>query len=305
MRDYDRRAAEIDKYKQDLMDAQGGELTPEQTNYISTLQKFNTDTLMAGKVLIKAMQDEAAQEATDAMNEYLASYGTFQERILAITSKYERLIANAKTEGERKTLEAERDALLAEYEVATSNWAKEITDMSTSQLNKMLEELQAEVEAKKEAFAALDSSDSAEAEEYRKTIETLKAKIAQLQAELGMADRKTKDGKWEEAAQIFQGISSNAKEAADAIEGVDEGMASVLRGFADGVSIVGSLVSAINMLSTAGQTLLGVFALISVGIQLVSKIIQITLFICYTLPFSTFLYSLIYSHYLTFHLFLL
>lgn len=238
----------------------------------------NTDDIYAQQMLEKQRKAELDADI-NALDDYYIQLGTLSEKIRATKDKYERQIANAKNEAERKTLEAERDALLTSFEVQASEWAKEITDMSTSQLNKMLQELQTEVEAKEEAFAALDSSDSAKAEEYRKTIETLKAKIAQLQAELGMADRKTKDGKWEDAAQIFQGISSNAREAADAIEGVDEGMASVLRGFADGVSIVGSLVSAINMVTTAAtaaQAAMGWLALVTIAIQVVSKIIQIT-----------------------------
>ncbi len=238
----------------------------------------NTDDIYAQQMLEKQRKAELDADI-NALDDYYIQLGTLSEKIRAAKDKYERQIANAKNEAERKTLEAERDALLTSFKVQASEWAKEITDMSTSKLNKMLQELQTEVEAKEEAFAALDSSDSAKAEEYRKTIETLKAKIAQLQAELGMADRKTKDGKWEDAAQIFQGISSNAKEAADAIESVDEGMASVLRGFADGVSIVGSLVSAINMVTaaaTVAQTAMGWLALITIAIQVVSKIIQIT-----------------------------
>ena len=273
---YERRAEEINKYEADLRKAQDGALTPEQKTNLAYLRQANADTLSAGKELIKAMENEVAQEATDAMNEYLIAYGTFQEKLLATVEKYADLIANAQNEGERKMYEAERDAILAQFEVEASAWAKSLVDKSVKELKVMAEGLQSVVDSLQAEYDAMGSSDTQEANDLLETINYLNAQIAQLKERLGEADQKIKDGKWEDAAQILQGISSNAREAADAIEGVDEGMASVLRGFADGVSIVGSLVSAIIMLSTAGQTLLGVFAIISVAIQVVSKIIQIT-----------------------------
>lgn len=274
---YERRAAEIDKYEADIKAAQGGELTPEQKGHISYLRQANTDTLMAGKVLIKAMQDEAAQEATNAMNEYLASYGTFQEKIVAITAKYSRLIADAQTEGERKTLEAERDALLTEYEVQASDWAKSLVDKSTEQLQTMTSNLQSVVDSLEAEYNALDSSDTDEAKQLRETINMLKAQIKVLQSRLGEADNAAKGGNWGAASEVFQGIATACNEAADALEGVDSSLADTFRNMGQVASAAGSLVSAISAVATAStalQTALGIIGVIAAAIQAVGVIIS-------------------------------
>lgn len=48
-----------------------------------------------------------------AMRDYLMEYGTYEQRKLALTEEYEQKIAEAKNQGERMTLERERDAKLA------------------------------------------------------------------------------------------------------------------------------------------------------------------------------------------------
>ena len=279
---YERRAAEIDKLEADIKKAQGGTLTPEQKGYLTFLRTSNTDTLNAGKVLVKSMQDEVAQEATNAMDEYLISYGTFQEKILAITAKYQRLIANAQTEGERKTLEAERDALLAEYQEQASDWANSLVDMTTAQLNKMLAELQAQVEAKEQAFNALGNSDSEDAKKYREEINKLKAQIAVLNDELGKTSRKADDKNWDESVQTFQEIARAANEAADGIAEFDEDLGNTLRSIAQLASSGLNLVVVIKKITEAawtGATAISamekaslILAAISAAIQVVSAL---------------------------------
>lgn len=279
---YERRAAEIDKLEADLKKAQGGTLTPEQKEYVTFLKKSNTDTLNAGKVLVKSMQDEVAQEATNAMDEYLISYGTFQEKILAITAKYQRLIANAQNEGERKTLEAERDVLLAEYQEQASDWANSLVDMTTAQLNKMLAELQAQVEAKEQAFNALGNSDSEDAKKYRDEINKLKAQIAVLNDELGKTSRKANDKNWDESVQTFQEIARAANEAADGIAEFDEDLGNTLRSIAQLASSGLNLVVVIKKITEAawtGATAISamekaslILAAISAAIQVVSAL---------------------------------
>lgn len=282
---YERRAAEIDKLEADIKKAQGGTLTPEQKEHLTFLRTSNTDTLNAGKVLVKSMQDEVAQEATNAMDEYLISYGTFQEKILAITAKYQRLIANAQNEGERKTLEAERDALLAEYQVQASDWANSLVDMTTAQLNKMLAELQAEVEAKEQAFNALDSSDSEEAKKYQKQIAELTAKIKYLQSLLNKAGMSASDKNWDESVQTFQEIARSANEAADGIAEFDEDLGNTLRSIAQLASSGLNLVVVIKKITEAawtGATAIKamekaslILAAISAAIQVVSALFNL------------------------------
>lgn len=280
---YERRAAEIDKYEADIKAAQGGKLTPEQKGHISYLRRANTDTLMAGKVLVKAMQDEAVQEATDAMNEYLASYGTFQEKLVSITAKYSRLIAEAQTEGKRKALEAERDAILAEYEVQASDWTKSLVDKSTEQLQTMASNLQSVVDSLEVEYNALDSSDTDEAKQLRETINMLKAQIKELRGQLDKANKAVKDDNWAEATQVFQNISQAANDAAEGLAEFDEGAANILHTMGELAGSAINLIGAIQAVATAATAATGtistmekasvILAVIGAAIQAVSVLI--------------------------------
>lgn len=282
---YERRAAEIDKYEADIKAAQGGELTPEQKGHISYLRQANTDTLMAGKVLVKAMQDEAAQEATDAMNEYLASYGTFQERLVAITAKYSRLIAEAETEGERKALETERDAILAEYEVRASEWAQELVDKTAEQLTTMADKLQSVLDGLQTDYDALDTSDSEEAKQLLQTINMLKAQIKVLKEQLGDASKAVNDDNWAEATQVFQNIANTANEAAEGISEYNEEAGMALSGMAQlasfGIDLIGTLRGVQKAFKKTGEAASAmekasaILAVISLAIKAVSGIFNI------------------------------
>lgn len=283
--DYNLRKQAIAKEQAELIAAQGTPLTTEQQSLFNTLNRDNANTYATqleaaifgdvdaqGEAAIAKMKADKA-----AWNEYLAEYGTFQERLKAITIKYNQAIADAQTEGERKTLERERDALLAEYEVAASDWAKELVDKSTNQLNNMLDELQTQVDAKQAAFEALDSSDSATAQEYLKEIDTLKAKIKELQSRIGEADNAAKGENWGAASEVFQGIATACNEAADALEGVDSSLADTFRNMGQVASAAGSLVSAISTVAAASgalQTALGIIGVIAAAIQAVGVIIS-------------------------------
>lgn len=283
--DYNLRKQAIAKEQAELIVAQGTPLTTEQQNLFSTLNRDNANTYATqleaaifgdvdaqGKAAIAKMKVDKA-----AWNEYLAEYGTFQERLKAITIKYNQAIADAQTEGEKKTLEAERDAILAEYEVQATEWAKELVNKSTNRLNQMITELQAQVEAKQAAFDALGSSDSQEAKEYLKEINELKAKIKLLEEEINKAGRKVSNGDWGDAAEVFQGITTACNEAADAFEGVDSSLADTFRNMGQVASAAGSLVSAIiEVVAASGalQTALGIIGLIAAAIQAVGVIIS-------------------------------
>lgn len=261
---YERRAAEIDKYEADIKAAQGGELTPEQKGHISYLRQANTDTLMAGKVLIKAMQDEAAREAADAMNEYLASYGTFQEKLVAITAKYSRLIADAKTEGERKMYEAERDAILAQFEVEASAWVKELANKSVKELKVMAEGLQSVVDSLQAEYDAMGSSDTQEAKDLLETINYLNAQIAQLKERLGEAKNSVDNDTWKDSALVFQGISSSANDIANSLGNIDSGAAQAIRTMGQMAGVVGNMITAITTLTTATTALQGALGFLGI-----------------------------------------
>lgn len=280
--DYDAKEREITKRETELKELQGGKLTDAQTAGFTTLRASN-DTMRA-KAIEKAQKEAMDKSIVDIADYYIA-YGNLQEKILQATKKYSVLIANAQNEGERKSLEAERDVLLAEYQAQASDWANSLVDMTTAQLNKMLAELQTEVEAKQEAFDALDASDSKDAQKYREEINLLNAMIKILQAELGKTSRKANDKNWDESVQTFQEIARAANEAADGIAEFDEDLGNSLRSIAQLASSGLNLVVVIKKITEAawtGATAISamekaslILAAISAAIQVVSALFNL------------------------------
>lgn len=280
--DYKKRMDTIAELEAELL-AKQGSLTEEQAAMFKNIRTgAANDYANAANEALFGDTDEAAKAAFDklkadkkAWNEYLAEYGTFQERWKALTIKYNEEIAAAQNAAESKRLEAERDAILAEYEVQAEGYAKELAGKTIAQLNTMVAELKAQVEAKQQAFDALDSSDSAAAQQYREEINKLNAQIKALEAQLKKAQGAADSGDWESASLVMQGISDNAKEAAEALSSANEAAAAMLGNLADCADMATGLVSAIKMLQTASTAAQGVFAIFSIGIQLISKISQI------------------------------
>lgn len=102
---YQKEKNAINKEVEELKKLQGGSLTSEQ------VAKFDERYSALKAERQRNIADVAADERK-AMNEYLAEYGTYQEKRLAITELYAEKIAEATNEWERKTLEKERDAEL-------------------------------------------------------------------------------------------------------------------------------------------------------------------------------------------------
>jgi ABC-type transporter Mla subunit MlaD len=244
------------------------------------LKKNNSEVEEMGEVLNKELA-----RRTKAWEDYFLKYGTIKERLLAVTTKYNRLINDAETEAERMSLEAERDAILAQYEVEASAWAKELVGKTSEQLNTMIEELQAQVDAKQAVFDALDSSDSDDAKKYREEINKLNAQIKVLQQQLGKAKKDIGDDNWTDATQVFQNISQAANDAAEGIAEFDEGAASVLRTMAQLAGTAINLIGAIQAVSKTATAAAGtikamekasaILAVVGAAIQAVSVLIDL------------------------------
>jgi tape measure domain-containing protein len=234
----------------------------------------------ADKEAAKATEKLEAEIAKRAKtwDEYLIQFGTFRERWAATERKYDREISEAETEGERKALEAERDAALAAFAVQAGEWAKDLANKSQEEINRLLEELQAQVDAKQAAFDALDSSDTQDAKDYQKTINELKAKIAHLKTLVKDTGEEVKKDNWSGAALVLQKIADSAQSAASSIEEFDSGIAGILSTIADFASVSANLVGAIKIVVDAAgdalNTALGVIGLIAVAVQVVSTIIS-------------------------------
>ena len=117
--DYKKRTAEIERLEAEFkknnkeaglqdLDAEG--LTKEQQN---ALQEAADN---AAKERERQTNEVYAAEA-QAMRDYLKNYGTFQQQKLAIAEEYAEKIKNAQTEGERMSLERERDRALQQTEI--------------------------------------------------------------------------------------------------------------------------------------------------------------------------------------------
>lgn len=210
-------------------------------------------------------------------DEYLIQFGTFRERWAATERKYDREISEAETEGERKALEAERDAALAAFEVQANAWAKDLVNKSQEEINKLLEELQSQVDAKEAAFDALDSSDSQEAKDYKKTINELNAQIAHLKTLVKDTGEETQNGNWDESVRVFQEIIATSKEAASSLEKVDESFGKMATGLIDLASFSLNAVTAIKKVGEAAKGIekaSAILTVISLAVQFVSGIMS-------------------------------
>lgn len=277
--DYDLEEQAIAKREEELKKLRGGMLTKQEQDAFASLRSANT---AERDRKIATATAEAHKAEVASWNNYLIEHGTFKEKILATTEKYNRLIADAENKGERMSLEAERDAILAEYEVQASTWAKELVDKTAEQLNTMIAELQAQVDAKQAVFDALDSSDSDDAKKYREEINKLNAQIKVLQQQLGKAKKDIGDDNWADATQVFQDISKAAQDAAEGIEEFDEGLATALRGIANLSNTAINMIGAIKGVMTAFKEGLSgiekasaILAVVGAAIQAVSVLIDL------------------------------
>ena len=295
---YDEREKVIAEREKKLRELRGGMLTASEQANIDAMRKANEEQRQ--RELAEAYSfldtpeadifddvDKDIADATDklkkelakrnkAWEDYAIEYGTYKERLLATQRRYDRLIAEAETEGQRMALEAERAAVLAKFEVEASAWAKELVNKSVNELKVMAEGLQSAVDGLQAEYDAMDTSDTQEAKDLLETINYLNAQIAQLKERLGEAGDAISQDNWAGATEVLQGISRNAKEAADALAPIDEVAASILSDFADAIDVVSGLTSAIKMLGTAATAVQGVFAIFTVAIQLISKLIKVS-----------------------------
>ena len=110
--DYNARKEEINRqeaeWKRENKEAGvstgGNGLTPGQRDALAGARDSNDKNRSAALAAI--FEDEREKEA-QAMRDYLAEYGSYEEKKLAITKEYEKRIAEATTEGGRKTLQEE------------------------------------------------------------------------------------------------------------------------------------------------------------------------------------------------------
>lgn len=137
--EYDRAIDEIRKREQEWRDAQGGQLTDEQTKEIRTAYVNEYIKKTRSEQQVETDEFEAERKA---MNDYLLEYGTFQEKKMALAVKYSNLIAEATTEGEKLSLGKEWDKELTDLEIKAGNTSNAIISLFGDMSNKSLAELE-------------------------------------------------------------------------------------------------------------------------------------------------------------------
>nr|DAY51714.1 MAG TPA: tail tape measure protein [Caudoviricetes sp.] len=120
--DYNARKEEINRqeaaWKRENKEAGistgGNGLTPEQTDALVAARDSNDKNRSTA---ITATFEEEKEKEGQAMRDYLSEYGNYEEKKLAITKEYEKRIAAATTEGERKTLQEELKKKMADLDM--------------------------------------------------------------------------------------------------------------------------------------------------------------------------------------------
>ena len=120
--DYNARKEEINRqeaaWKRENKEAgistSGNGLTPEQTDALVAARDSNDKNRSTA---ITATFEEEKEKEGQAMRDYLSEYGNYEEKKLAITEEYEKRIAAATTEGERKTLQEELKKKMADLDM--------------------------------------------------------------------------------------------------------------------------------------------------------------------------------------------
>lgn len=222
--DYQKRARAIQEAEAEIRRLQDGELTKNQQAQIEALNKANKAQYqrdlsgISGISLTPEGFAEIINKETQSWNEYLQKYGTFREKLQATKDIYDRRIEEAGTVGERKSLEAERDAAIVEIEVQAEEWIRELTDKTKDKLAELKTELEASLQSLESEYNALDSSDTEQAQKLRAEINKTKAQInAVNKAETSPKENAIE--KWQRLEKTLGDIADGFKDIGDAVGG--------------------------------------------------------------------------------------
>lgn len=139
--DYDNEIAAILAKEKEWKDAQGGNLTLEQT--VEVRKALVNAQVKRDKNTSQVEMDELEADR-EAMNEYLMEYGTFQQKKMALAVKYSRMISEAiadGNEGRQLSLSKEWDKELTDLEIETGNVSNAIIALFGDMSGKSLHEL--------------------------------------------------------------------------------------------------------------------------------------------------------------------
>lgn len=140
--DYKKREQAITNAENELRKKQGGTLNPEQQKLVSSARStYLSQYILAISSAIGTQMNKERQ----AQKEYLAEYGDYQQKRLAITELYAAKIAQAETSWAKKSAEAERNKALKELDLSmlkkTTLWTRLFKDsetMATASIKKII-----------------------------------------------------------------------------------------------------------------------------------------------------------------------
>lgn len=226
--DYQKRARAIQEAEAEIRRLQDGELTKNQQAQIEALNKANKAQYqrdlsgISGISLTPEGFAEIINKEAQSWNEYLQKYGTFREKLQATKDIYDRRIEEAGTVGERKSLEAERDAAIAEIEVQAGEWIRELTDKTKDKLAELKTELETSLQSLESEYNALDSSDTEQAQKLRAEINKTKAQINAVNKAASNTQTSPKESaikKWQRLEKTLGDIADGFKDIGDAVGG--------------------------------------------------------------------------------------
>ena len=222
--DYQKRARAIQEAEERIRELQGGELTKGQQAQIKALNDANNAQRTEERASVSSISISPEGLAStinkniQSWDEYLKAYGTFREKLQATKDIYDRKIENAGSIGERKALEAERDAAVAEIEVQAGQWVRELTGKTMDELSALKAELEASLQALESEYNALDSSDSAQGQKLRGEINQTQAKINAVDKAASSTKLAPKDN----AIKKWQRLERTLGDIADGFEGIGD-----------------------------------------------------------------------------------
>lgn len=222
--DYQKRARAIQEAEERIRELQGGELTKGQQAQIKALNDANNAQRTEERASVSSISISPEGLAStinkniQSWDEYLKAYGTFREKLQATKDIYDRKIENAGSIGERKTLEAERDAAVAEIEEQAGQWVRELTDKTKKQLADLKTELEASLQSLESEYNALDSSDTEQAQKLRGDINQTRARINAVDKAASSTKLAPKDN----AIEKWQRLERTLGDIADGFEGIGD-----------------------------------------------------------------------------------
>lgn len=288
--EYDNEIAKIRQKEQEWKEEQKGGLTQGQSDYVTEALRQAADKRLK---LLGQLNEETAKAERDAYTEYLAQYGEYAEKRMAIEEQYRQRMAEAETDGERLSLQKEMEKAIADLDYKqfekSIEWDKIFGNLN-SYSKSALDALRKQIESYINAHKDLDPEN----------LKVLRERLIELEREANNADRLTtkvkkfldlfKTKKEEQRGLLSKEqmeLASSMANDIDKITGVanasldladtlgiklPEGMDQAIKGF-DGISsgfkdiASGNMVSgaikmiggAINMFAGLGKTMTSIF----------------------------------------------